>query len=183
MALALFTVTEGSAQGVALESYVEQLARPTALGASARVEMDGACARALSSLRVPPQRIHGMRVCIYFDNSQNARSGAGAALGRLNSIYPNLGGRVVHQSPFFKVMVGDCIDRIEAARLLGVLKNSFPGAIIVNDGVSISTVVVGDQKLEQDPLKAADPEDAATATSSDSNTVQDSAMGNTLIEI
>lgn len=158
--LALFAVEQTAAQSIALESYAEKLARPTTLGASVRVKMDQACSRALSSLRAPSQKVQGMRVCVYFDNSQNARQGAGAALGRLNSIYPNLGGRVVYQNPFFKVMVGDCIDRIEATRLLGVLKSTFPEAIIVNDGVSISTVIVEDQWLDKDPLQPADPEDA-----------------------
>lgn len=145
-------VSSASSQGVALETYARRLAVPSALGGSVRVSVDQASLRALSALKVPARRLPGMRVCVYFDNSQNARSGAGGALGRLNSIYPNLNGRVVYQNPFFKVMVGECIDRIEAARLLGVLKGTFPEAIIVNDAVSLGSVVVSSQELEVDPL-------------------------------
>lgn len=150
------------AQNMALESYARKLAMPGSLGGSVHISMDKSSAQALSSLRITSQRIQGMRVCIYFDNSQNARSGARAALGRLNSMYPNLRGDVVYQNPFFKVMVGDCIDKIEAARLLGVLKGSFPEAIIVNDGVSLTTVVIAEQQLDTDPFEVAPAESPST---------------------
>lgn len=101
-------------------------------------------------------RASGMRVCIYFDNGQQARAGADQALSVLREMYPNLKGEVVYQNPFFKVMAGSCLDRIEAARLLGVLRNTFPGAIIVNETMPLENFIIEESdsqsSLPEDPL-------------------------------
>lgn len=91
------------------------------------------------------QKISAFRVCLFSDNSQMARGAANAAIGQLHSVAPGVSGEAIYENPFFKAYAGYCLNRLEATRLLGRLKNIFPRAIIASKTLPITCFVSYDQ--------------------------------------
>lgn len=101
------------------------------------VRMDDAANTAILSAQ-GKAKVSGYRVCIFSDNSQTGRAAAQTAVGQLRSIMPGVPSEVSYENPFFKAYAGICLNRIEAARLLGRLRSSFPRAIIVSESFPVS---------------------------------------------
>ncbi len=72
----------------------------------------------------------GYRILIYSNSSQSARSEASFAAARAKALLPSISTVVEYDNPFFRTYAGSCLHRIEAVRLLGVLKRRFPNAVI-----------------------------------------------------
>ncbi len=75
-----------------------------------------------------PARLRGYRVCIFFDNGQDARAGAMEAKSRFEEEFPDIDLYMVYENPYFRVTVGNCLTIEEAIILKGKLAASFPKA-------------------------------------------------------
>lgn len=107
-------------------------------GGRVTVTMDDAANSAISVPR-SQSMVQGYRLCIFSDNAQTGRAAAGAAIAQLRAIVGGISAEVVYENPFFKAYAGTCLNRIEAARLLGRVRGAFPRAIIVGETFPIST--------------------------------------------
>lgn len=99
---------------------------------SVRVKLDRTAQQAVNSNSKSVDLIKGYRVCIFSDNSQNARNNAQKVLNEFNTLPIDAKATMEYDNPFFRVYTGYCLNRNEAVRLLGKLKPSFPLAIISN---------------------------------------------------
>ena len=125
-----------------LDAFKERLAAPVASDAAfgtAKVTVTeyGDAARAVGArLRFP-----GYRVCIFFDNGQDARAGAIAAKQLFKENYPGIKVYMVYENPYFKVAVGDCLTTEEAIILKGRVSSAFPKAFVKNETLSIADLL------------------------------------------
>lgn len=86
-------------------------------------------------------RIPGYRVCIFFDNGQDARAGAFAAEALFKETYPGIRVYPVYENPYFKVAVGNCLTAEEAIILKGRVVGTFPKAFVKNEELSITDLL------------------------------------------
>ncbi len=86
-------------------------------------------------------RLHGYRVCIFFDNGTDARAGAVAARDLFASNFPGVKSYMVYENPYFKVSVGNCLTSEEAVILKGKVDGLFPKAFVKNEELSISDLL------------------------------------------
>lgn len=86
------------------------------------------------------EKIGGYRVRIFFDNSQQARSISDNVLNDFTTKFPDIPTYQVYQNPYFKVSVGNCLNRDEAFMLWGRVKDQFPGAFIVREDILLKKV-------------------------------------------
>ena len=91
--------------------------------------------------RAPCLRFPGYRVCIFFDNGQDARAGAIAAKKLFEENYPGIKVYMVYENPYFKVAVGDCLTTEEAIILKGRVSSAFPKAFVKNETLSIADLL------------------------------------------
>lgn len=89
----------------------------------------------------PKLRIRGYRVCIFFDNGQDARAGAFAAEALFKETYPGIMVYPVYENPYFKVAVGNCLTSEEAIILKGKVAATFPKAFVKNEEFSITDLL------------------------------------------
>ena len=116
-----------------LDAFKERLAAPVASDAARAVNE---ASRAGARLRFP-----GYRVCIFFDNGQDARAGAIAAKQLFEENYPGIKVYMVYENPYFKVAVGDCLTTEEAIILKGRVSSAFPKAFVKNETLSIADLL------------------------------------------
>ena len=121
-----------------VEGYISALriVEPTS-GAKATVRQDEVSLQALQSVASPRENVSGMRVNVFFDNSQNAHGAASAAQEQLKQLFPGVPSDMLYSAPFFKVQAGDCLNRIEATSLRGKLMGVFPKAYIVRENIPL----------------------------------------------
>lgn len=84
-------------------------------------------------------RLRGYRVCIFFDNGQDARAGAFAAEALFKETYPGIMVYPVYENPYFKVAVGNCLTAEEAIILKGKIASTFPKAFVKSEEFSMAT--------------------------------------------
>ena len=137
-----------SLRAQSLEAFKQQLARPVVSEAAfgtARVSVREAddAARAVRELsRNETQlRFRGYRVCIFFDNGQDARAGAEAAKTLFEETYPGIKVYMVYESPWFSVSVGNCLTAEEAIILKGKVAATFPKAFPKNETLSLADLL------------------------------------------
>ncbi len=137
MALALLSAAPALGQRVS--NYVERLARADSTSARATVIEHGEAAGAIARLQASGSQkaIRGYRIRIFFDNSQNARPAASAALGRFREMFPDIPAYMAYENPYFKVTVGNCITNEEAIILWGRIKPFFDKAFVIREDISI----------------------------------------------
>ncbi len=126
---------------------VRQLAVPSPSGASVTVKSHCNVILVQGSAS---QKMRGYRVRIYFDNGQDARSEAQAAINKFQEMYENVPTYLDYTAPYFKVTVGNFLTKEEAIKLWGNLLNVFPSSFIVTENIELSEFI--DQKA---PEKAA----------------------------
>lgn len=138
----------GSLRAQSLEAFKEQLARPAASEAAlgtARVTVreDAQAARAVKELSSGETqlRFRGYRVCIFFDNGQDARAGAFAAEALFKETYPGIMVYPVYENPYFKVVVGNCLTAEEAIILKGKIASTFPKAFVKSEEFSMADLL------------------------------------------
>ena len=123
---------------------VRQLAVPSPSGAAVTVKSH--CNVILVQGSVS-QKMRGYRVRIYFDNGQDARSEAQAAINKFQEIYENVPTYLDYTAPYFKVTVGNFLTKEEAIKLWGNLLNVFPSSFIVTENIELSEFI--DQKAAE----------------------------------
>lgn len=116
-----------------LDAFKERLAAPVVSDAAfgtARVTVTeyGDAEKAVDDASRVGQRLRlrGYRVCIFFDNGQDARAGAFAAEALFKETYPGIMVYPVYENPYFKVAVGNCLTAEEA-----IIRKAFPRAVIL----------------------------------------------------
>ena len=131
-----------------LDAFKEQLATPVASDAAfgtAKVTVTeyGDAARAVAEASRAGARLHfpGYRVCIFFDNGQDARTGAFAAQALFEQTYPGTAVHTFYDVPYFKVVVGNCLTSEEAIILKGKISATFPKAFVKNETLSITDLL------------------------------------------
>lgn len=75
----------------------------------------------------------GFRIRIYLESGKEARGDSDAVIRKFNSLYPHIQAYRTYDSPNFKVTVGNFRTRLDAERLLRIIKPDFPNAFIVRD--------------------------------------------------
>ncbi len=93
------------------------------------VKLDAASMQAVQRQKTVDKK-WGYTVCIFADNGQNARSQANVYLTKIRNLLPYEPSKLEYENPFFKVYVGECYERSEAVRLIGLIKGIFPKAVI-----------------------------------------------------
>lgn len=131
-----------------LAAFRRQLAEPVAVPLQSEPACvtvtetdDAARAVAAASHEGPRLRLRGHRVCIFFDNSQEARAGAVAARTLFEEKYPGIRAYMVYENPYFKVTVGNCLTAEEAIILRGRIAGDFPKAFIKNEEFAIADLL------------------------------------------
>ena len=133
-------------QAQSLAAFKEHLSRPS--GATSQegrvtvVEADDAAAavRQLAA-RPAPTRLRGYRVCIFFDNGQDARTGAMKARERFEEEFPDIKCYMAYETPYFRVTVGNCLTVEEAVILKARLSTLFPKAFPKSEELLVSDLL------------------------------------------
>ena len=135
-----FILGTGTAGAQSLEGFKARLSQGDSIS-SARVQVieHGSASSAVRQLSYSPKsdKVRGYRVRIFFDNSQNARRMADAAIAQFNSLFPGVSAYMNYENPYFKVTVGDCANIEEAIILKGRVEGSFDRAFISREDIPI----------------------------------------------
>lgn len=138
----------GTVRAQSLDAFKEQLAAPSVSGRTfgeAKVivaEYDDARTAIDAAVRTGSRlRFRGYRVCIFFDNGQDARANAVAAKKLFEETYPDTRVYMVYENPYFKVTVGNCLTAEEAIILKGRIAATFPKAFPKNEELSVSDLL------------------------------------------
>ena len=131
-----------------LDAFKERLAAPVVSDAAfgtARVTVTeyGDAEKAVDDASRVGQRLRlrGYRVCIFFDNGQDARAGAFAAEALFKETYPGIMVYPVYENPYFKVVVGNCLTAEEAIILKGKIASTFPKAFVKSEEFSMADLL------------------------------------------
>lgn len=135
-------------QAQSLDAFKGHLAAPVSSGlltgpAQVLVSEFGDASRIVEQAGRGNSRLHfrGFRVCIFFDNGQDARAGANAAKSFFETTYPGIDTYMVYENPYFKVTVGNCLTAEEAIILKGRVSATFPKAFLKNEELSIADLL------------------------------------------
>lgn len=130
----LLFAAAGTVRAQSLAAFRERLAHSLTPGAPSEGRVvvteagDAAAAVARLASRPAPTRLRGYRVCIFFDNGQDARAGATAASNLFREHFPDVKLYMDYENPYFRVTVGNCLTIEEAIILKGRLSELFPKA-------------------------------------------------------
>lgn len=149
LSVAALFIFAGVAEAQSLAAFKGKLATETvskATSAPARVEVTemGSAAdavRELSNRNNTNARVRGYRVCIFFDNGQDARAGAMEAKELFQENFPNIKLYMVYENPYFRVTVGNCLTIEEAVILKGKLSSLFPKAFPKSEELALSDLL------------------------------------------
>lgn len=154
MLVGLLLCLSGTLSAQNLESYKRTLAVPqldTLSLRSATVEVyeEPKAAEALRSVESSrsPQRFQGWRICIFSDNTAEAREGARKAMESFEQQFPTIPLYDQYASPYFRVSVGNCTTPEEAIILLERVRPLFPKAFMKQEQLRL------DDLLEEERLK------------------------------
>lgn len=146
--LLLTLLSVGALRAQSLDAFKQRLAVPLMSSGSlstARVAVteygDAAKAVARATNATQRQRVRGYRVCIFFDNGQDARAGAFAAKALFESSYPGIKVYMPYDNPYFRVTVGNCLTAEEAIVLKNRVSGVFPKAFPKNEELLLSDFV------------------------------------------
>ncbi|MEO8149248.1 MAG: SPOR domain-containing protein [Bacteroidia bacterium] len=89
------------------------------------------------SINQKKQAMPGYRVQIYFGAKREA---ATEIKNGFNQSFPDIPAYLLYQQPNFKVRVGDCKTRLEAVKILELIKNTYEVAFIVKDDVKLPEI-------------------------------------------
>lgn len=136
------------AEAQSLSAFKQELARPhidslTGRRATVIVSEDGRATAALAQNRPlsTKWRAAGWRICIFSDNTANARSGARNAITLFQEHFPQTPVYDEYASPYFRVSVGNCLTSEEAIILLERVKPHFPKAFIKQEQLSLEELL------------------------------------------
>ena len=79
--------------------------------------------------------LKGYRIQIYFNSGYNAREEALRIKSEFEVLYPQIPTYLTHQTPFFKIRVGNFRTRVDALRFIRQIENEYKGSWIVEDKI------------------------------------------------
>ncbi len=82
------------------------------------------------------KKINGYRVRIFFDNKQTARVQSEEVEKLFKENFPQIPVYRSYTNPYFKVAVGDCRSKSDAAKILREIQYEFPNAFIIRDAIN-----------------------------------------------
>lgn len=85
--------------------------------------------------------VKGYRVCIFFDNGENARTDAMEAKTQFESLFPAEKVYIAYDNPYFMVTIGDCLTSEEGVILMGRVRNTFPKAYLKSENISFAELL------------------------------------------
>ena len=141
--LALLLTAAAGAQ--TLERFKQRLAEPAGPG-GARVtateygEAATVVARAARNSN-PRKTMRGYRVCIFFDNSPNARAEATEAKKQFEELYDDTKVYITYDNPYWRVTAGNCLTAEEAIILKGRVSATFPKAFVKNEELTLADLL------------------------------------------
>ncbi|MBE6195999.1 MAG: hypothetical protein E7137_02770 [Rikenellaceae bacterium] len=131
-----------------LAACKEQLARPITDSVSLRTATvtateSPAAREALAQLKGMGSRtrFQGWRVCIFSDNTAEARSKAYQAMESFKEHFAGIPLYNEYASPYFRVSVGNCTNPEEAIILLNRVNKLFPKAFIKQEQLTLSDLL------------------------------------------
>ncbi len=112
-------------------------------GARVVVTEQGSAAQVIAAAEAAQSapRLRGYRVCIFFDNSQNARAEAMEARKIFEEHFPEIPLYMVYENPYFRVTVGNCLTIEEAIILKGRLAAHFPKAFPKSEELTLNDLL------------------------------------------
>jgi len=140
---AVFSIAVLAVAGLRAQSVSEfrtRLAAPDSLYASTvRVVEEKSAADVIRRLDRAPKTsaIRGHRVCVFSDNTQNARANAESVMTQFRETFPDIAAYLDYETPYFKVKVGNCVSYEEAITLWGKVKGVFPKSIMTDAVIPI----------------------------------------------
>lgn len=81
--------------------------------------------------------LKGWRVQVYFGTGHNARQSAERVRAQFMAQYPGIPVYIIYQQPYFKVRVGNFVDRIAASKFLFLIKEDYPKAFLTEDKIDL----------------------------------------------
>lgn len=136
------------AKGQRLASFKEQLAHPALDTLSLRTAtvtvFESEAARealAQATGSAHRTRFQGWRVCIFSDNTAEARSKAYEAMNTFREHFADIPYYNEYASPYFRVSVGNCTNSEEAIILLNRVNKVFPKAFIKQELLTLSDLL------------------------------------------
>ena len=140
----LLLATAAGAQS--LERFKQRLAEPAGSN-GARVtateygEAASVAARAAQQGSNARKTVRGYRVCIFFDNSPNARAEATEAKKQFEELYNDTKVYLTYDNPYWRVTAGNCLTAEEAIILKGRVSNTFPKAFVKNEELTLTDLL------------------------------------------
>ena len=126
-----------------LERFKQRLAEPVGGARVTVIEQgDAAPAVARAAARTSSRKtVRGYRVCIFFDNSPNARTEATNAKKQFEELFPETKVYLIYDNPYWRVTVGNCLTAEEAIILKGRVSATFPKAFLKNEELTLSDLL------------------------------------------
>lgn len=145
---ALFLIQSGSVRAQSLAAFRERLTQPatdTLSGRTATVTIheEESAAEVLRQSQAQNKRLRfkGWRVCIFSDNTADARSRTFAAIKTFEENFPDIPLYNGYESPYFRVSVGNCTTSEEAIILLERVRHLFPKAFVKQEQLSLADLL------------------------------------------
>lgn len=101
-------------------------------------------ARAIQEADLAPRltKVTAYRVSLFRDNSQSAGENARAVKVQFEEMYSGISAEVSYESPYFKVTVGNYLDRTSALALWGKVLPHFPKAVVVQEETEPAKIIL-----------------------------------------
>ena len=121
-----------------MKSILGLISEPGPNGAKATISQSRSMASAVNAHieSTSNRKLAGFRVRIFFDNKQNARARSEEVMNGFLSKYPLIRAYWSHESPFFKVTVGDFRTKSEAMKLLREISSEYNSAFVVRENIN-----------------------------------------------
>lgn len=133
-----------TAAAQSLSRFKQRLAEPAGTnGATVTVTESGDAASAVERAARGSSRksFRGYRVCIFFDNSPNARAEATKARELFEENYPDAKVYMTYDNPYWRVTAGNCLTAEEAIILKGRVIALFPKAFVKNEELTLADLI------------------------------------------
>ncbi len=139
----LFSALAATAGAQGIERQRARLATPEPVGrARVEVKQEAVAARAIAAADSVRQdkTVTGYCVNLFGGNSQSAGENARSVAAQFRELFPNIQVRVEYQSPYFNVMAGCFLDKMDAIVLCGKALKNFPKAVVMQDEIPVADI-------------------------------------------
>ena len=146
LATLLLVLLTPAAGAQTLERFKQRLAEPAGphgarITATEYSEAAAAVARIANPGSNARKTVRGYRVCIFFDNSPNARAEATEAKKQFEERYDDTQVYLTYDNPYWRVTAGNCLTAEEAIILKGRVSDTFPKAFVKNEELMLTDLL------------------------------------------